>query len=203
MSSDPIRIFQDAMGRLLKDIGEEDQWFFSLPTHHSVFRLDHISITSFELYGKGRWDSPETIVKIRLNYRLNQAGRRRRYRWVCKGLPDTIKFLLNLRREREVCLECGDIHRKGEKCDPCEFFRALRKAEGSEVDCAICMEKVYRTMLGCGHSFHMTCLSKLELGSLRCPVCRVELTKEEMEEFFFGEEDDSDDESDDDDYNGS
>ena len=201
---DPVTIFKSALGRMLADIDSQAQtWCLSFPTTHSVFRGEHLWVVSFELYGKGVWSNPHTRVSVRLSYCLGHwGGRILRTYWTCTGVEGAIKSLFDFLDKKDVCKECGCVKNKCDPCDPCEFFRAFRIARKAEAECVICLEKVYRTMLSCGHSFHITCLSGVDdsQGVVRCPMCRRELTKDEMEAFFENNADDDEDDMDEDDY---
>lgn len=191
MSQEPKRIVEEALSNMIGDYDDSDDvWSAFFPTNMSVFRADNLLVLSIELSGKGSWKSESSLVSIRLLYRLSHKGCIKTTHWVVKGISEAIDSLLSFMKNKEVCRECGRIKPKSSACNPCEFFKAFCKANDKEVDCAICMEKVYRLMLSCGHSFHLTCLSNI--NDDKCPMCRHQLSNEEYE-YIFGEEDDCDD----------
>jgi hypothetical protein len=63
----------------------------------------------------------------------------------------------------------------------------------NDYDCAICKEPlrptdVMRTINGCKHSFHISCLDTALVRSATCPLCRYSIEEEEEED---GSDDDS------------
>jgi hypothetical protein len=71
-------------------------------------------------------------------------------------------------------------------------------------ECSICCAditaKTGKTTMGCGHSFHFSCLSKWFLSSETCPNCRAEVGENDgFDSTFFTDEDEEEDNDEEDD----
>lgn len=172
--------------QLLSIISWKDNqaWSFSLPLQHTIFKKENLALLSFDLHGQG--DPRCTKVKAVIYYCINLSSQQRSQRWQCSNLEEALKKIFDFTSAHSLCNECGMLLETGQPCQQCLFFVYYRKYQGmSNQLCAICQEDVVRTTLSCGHSFHLTCLTKMNPTGIRCPVCRQELTGEEVEDFFF------------------
>lgn len=59
--------------------------------------------------------------------------------------------------------------------------------------CSICQEEVFRFELDCGHSFHINCLSEMEMKNAKCPNCRMIIDKKIYRKSYYDYDTDSDD----------
>lgn len=187
--TEAVNEFQRAIER---SVGNMVDWTFTLDdVHQTIFRGENLRIYYFEIRGGGDAKVHKNIIVI-VGYGVNQSSRRRRKRWHCFTVREAIESLFRFVHDNTICIECGDLLQKDLPCLTCEFFRCYQKFQGLDMTCAICQEKVYRTMLSCGHCFHYTCLTKMEPNNAKCPVCRQDFTNDELEDFFYPENDDED-----------
>lgn len=66
-----------------------------------------------------------------------------------------------------------------------QINNALEDVEPSTTNCAVCQEVISSAgvkIRGCGHLFHRSCIVSWLGMSVRCPVCRHDIRREDLEE---------------------
>lgn len=114
------------------------------------------------------------------------------YNFRGKELSTVIKYVLWIfYKEFSRCNGCGDIIKRGQKCEECKLVLIGNNIKGVKTDvCSICLDEVlngYKT--NCNHHFHYDCVYKLEKKKNNgviyrsCPLCRNEIhfVKTELE----------------------
>ena len=196
--NEAIALFQASITRSLGI--STNEWSYCMETRRTSLRGEELKINYFEFSGLGSLESSSPIAVV-LSYSVNRSGKQKGTEWTCDNIYEAIKSLFNFTKDYKVCQECGTLMKIEDTCEPCIMFTCYQKYHGKETMCAICQETVHRTVLMCGHSFHYTCITKLDPNAARCPMCRNEFTRCEVEEFFLTEYDDDDVDDEDDENN--
>jgi Ring finger domain len=198
------------MDILLKILREEipsstsQKWEYEIDVSHSCFCMEHTSMEGVVLSGTGHENLEDVMVRIEINFRVEKSRHVRRVLLKKKGVQAALTSLFRFPENHAICRECGVLRLAEDDrahCESCLFLEVYSdmKREGSPPDlCSICQEPAFRTMLPCGHVFHMTCLLSMNPHQLRCPNCREALPSSMIRQCFgvchhCGDEDDEED----------
>jgi len=184
------------------------KWEYEIDVAHSCFRLEHISMDRVLLSGCGHESLEEVVVRIEINFRIEKSRMIRRVVLKKKGVQQAITSLFHFPEHHAVCRECGVLRLAEDDrahCESClflEVYSTMKRDNNPPETCSICQEPAFRTMLPCGHVFHMTCLLSMNPHQLRCPNCREALPSSMIRQCFGvchhcgDEEDDEEDDED-------
>ena len=148
---------------------------YQLDTAFSTMSNGHIWMNNLEII------FDDTTIYINVEYNINKSYIARCFKRECRSLEEAIRCILRFNLDNELCIECGELIPRNSDC--CKAFKLWTRYHEEEKTCAICQEPVYRFKLGCGHHFHITCITAMEKvkGKTQCPVCRQVLSREELE----------------------
>lgn len=164
---------------------EDEGWFVNFLVQHSVFSVENMMITDIHI----SQSSPARSICVCILYSINSSQKVHEKHWCAPTINQAIKDVFCFPLEYSVCTECGNLLYKKEECFSCTFFKSYNQFhQREECICAICQDPVFRTKLACGHLFHYTCLTKMSPEAAKCPVCRSNLTMDEMEHLFYSED---------------
>lgn len=180
---------------------EGKSWYMTMDTFASSINMDGISLNTIELYGKLNSEESFEQMKITITFRYHIGkGSELAYHEVFYDLNSVIPFVSNLDKTHFICKECNLISKKNGKeeelCKECKIFKCILDYKKEEYQvCSICQESTFRFRLECGHQFHTGCLANMNRKNIRCPNCRMKLSKDFIEKIFQNFYDDSDTES--------
>lgn len=176
---------------------EGKPWYMNLDTFASCLHMDGISLNSLQLYGKLSKDENYEKMKISVTFRYS-IGKAEEvcYNECIQGLHTVLPFLSNVDNTHFTCKECGSLYKrnniKDDYCKECKMFKCIVDLKNEVYPtCSICQESTFRFRLECGHSFHIGCLANMNRFNLRCPNCRMKVSKDFIDRIFNHSEEES------------
>lgn len=199
----------DLLIKMLRDsipLSPSQKWKYEVDVSHSCFQMEHTSIQKAIFSGMGHEKEDEIMILIVIRFFVGKSHVPHHATLKEKGIEAAIQALFQFPDTHAICTECG-LTRSSEngraQCESCLFLEVFSDKKGPKAVCSICHEPAFRTMLPCGHVFHMTCLLQMDRHGLKCPNCRSALPSEMKRAFFggchCGDDDFSDDDDEDDD----
>ena len=189
----------------VQSLPEKDKyWFFCQNTFSSQFKMDDLKLSDIVMRSTPKDDDLNKMkIKLEIHYSYGNAGSSI-YRKTITGIENAFQLLFNLKETHCACKECSVLFEKGKDnlnfCKECKFFVAFSKMMKKEANiCSICQEEVFRFELDCGHSFHINCLSGMEMKNAKCPNCRMIIDKKTLRKIYRKSSYDYDTDSDSDD----
>lgn len=174
----------------IHNIPEKDKyWVFCQNTLLSQFKMDEIKITDIVMRGTPKDDNFDTLkIKLEIHYSYGNSGTSI-YRKTIIGIENAFQLLFHLKETHVSCKECSILFEKTKDnldyCKECKFFVTFSKLMKKEPSiCSICQDEVFRFELECGHSFHIGCLSGMEMKNAKCPNCRLGISKKTLKEIY-------------------
>ena len=198
----------DLLMTLLRDhvpSSASQKWAYEIDISHSCFGIEHTSMERVVLSGLGNESLDDMMVRVEVNFRVGKSRHVRRVVLKKKGARAAITTLFRFPENHAVCCECGDLKTTEDgraHCESClflEVYSGIKRDGGPPETCSICQEEAFRTVLPCGHVFHMTCLLSMNPHRLRCPNCRDPLPPGMIRQMFGACCDCAEDDEDDDD----
>lgn len=162
----------------------EDEINFYVKNHDHTFEITCLVLK--KKLGYLKLDIYYNILPI-------QKGMRYRCPTQFETTDDIIQYVFHLLWKYKLCNECFNLIKESEEsiCDDCKpqkyfwEYGMEHKLTNSIPTCSICFEQAYSSKLQCGHYFHLTCFQNLCYEtSIRCPVCRVKITKADRINFY-------------------
>lgn len=168
---------------------------YCIDVENTGFHIDFIKIQ--EIYIEtinGGSSVSNRKYKIGIRYEIGNSTKDYYYYYIENSMEGVARYILEFGNSQKICMDCGLIIDKDNKCIECEFFKIMSEYRGlTNVLCSICQDVAVRTMLPCGHYFHYVCLLQLEKKNLKCPNCRCPVPTYVCERLW-EEKEDSDDE---------
>jgi hypothetical protein len=209
-----IQVLVDIL-RAVVPVTSTQKWRYEIDLTYSCFRLEHADVIHAILSGSGHENLEEVAMDISIRLTVGRSDKIHRVHMKEKGATRALTTLLHFPENFSVCRECGHVRsmRDGKVfCESCLFlkvFSSLKEESKTACTttpataCTICQEPAYRTVLPCGHVFHMTCLLYMDPERIKCPNCRTPLPTL-LVQHLFGDVDyddvDDDEEDDDEEY---
>ena len=197
IKTSPQELFSSELAKMITDSPHDKKWSFMLGLRNTVFMRNGIHVESVTF--KGQCSGPGNChcncngsskcnitgsIQIEIAYYIQNSDRIYYHSKNVSGLYEAIGVIWNFLDEYELCLDCCSLLKKGSTCDKCSFFRFYSMYRQNIEKCSICQEDCYRTMLPCGHQFHLFCLKSMHRCNMRCPVCRYELNNDTLDDIF-------------------
>lgn len=197
--------------QVLRDIiptSSTQKWRYDIDLAHSCFRLEHAHVDSASLSGSGHESLTEIATELVVQVTVGTSYHVHRIVLREKSVQSALEALFDFPEKFRVCCECGYVRPvKDDKtvCESCLFldvFSSLKSPlppcggpslAAGRAACTICLEPAYRTVLPCGHVFHMTCLLSMEPDRIKCPNCRTPLPSNLIRDLFGNVDDEDDD----------
>lgn len=196
---DPVKLFQSFIG-VLRDVvpREHKTWSFHIQTTNSCYKIENANIHSVCLRGYGGENSEDIDVDVTARISIGKSYNIQLVHVHEKGLHKAVQASLDLPKNIVVCQECAKLRVGNEtRCSSCLFLQLYASKNDGAQTCSICQEQTYRTVLPCGHYFHMTCLLSMDPVEAKCPNCRTPLEDDVVKQIFgdmYNSESDDDDE---------
>lgn len=149
------------------------EWFHHIDLKNTCYKLEDAVLEEVILTGMGSDNPDEISMNAIIHYFIGNSLRLNSFRFKMKGVRCMLDALFNLPFQSVVCKECGQIRiDKTEKCENCLFVKDFSDIKLKHSVCTICQDSAFRTMLPCGHCFHLTCLLQMDRQNMKCPNCR-------------------------------
>lgn len=174
------------------------RWFYHIDLSNSNFTIEYARFNEVILTGHPCTKAEDCMIDINFHFFIGNSCKIQCAKCRVRGYKEAAHVLFNFPKKK-ICRECGLLCVEPDKpCMHCLFFRLYAVENKQEEICTICQESVYRTMLPCGHMFHMTCLLQMDphVDTPACPNCRMKIPCRILNDLFGCHSDGSDDDDD-------
>lgn len=165
------------------------RWSYEVDLRHSCFRLENASLKRVIFSGYGNERMEEVAVSVSIRLTIGESFHLQIVKIETRGVREALIALFDFPDAFVVCRECGTVrnHLHSPSCASCLFLAAFSQHKNVQETCSICQDPAFRTMLPCGHFFHMTCLLGMDSENVRCPNCRTAVPDSLVDSLFGSE----------------
>ena len=193
-----MEVFSEFIHEKIVSAGRK-RWFYHIDLTNSNFTIEYARFHEVILTGSPCTKPEECMININFHFFIGNSSKIQCAKCRVRGYKEATEILFNFSKKNRICKECGLLCTEPDRpCVHCLFFRLYAEENKQQEMCTICQESVYRTMLPCGHLFHMTCLLQMDNTDtpLACPNCRMKIPSRILQDLFGDDasEDDEDDE---------